>query len=63
MLPVMGYNDKDENDGKYNFEMRADAVDATGKPYRVYWIFANVEGRELEDYDYNNIDRVEEENL
>ena len=59
-LIPFGYNDRDENDGEYNFEMSAPATDEEGNEYTVYWIFANVEDWELDQYDYDAVDRVEE---
>lgn len=40
------------------FEMSAPAVDVAGNEYTVYWIFEKDNEKELEEYDYNNIDRV-----
>jgi hypothetical protein len=63
LLPYNGYNDKDEN-GNYNFEMSASAVDEKGNEYKVYWIFnteIDEDGtlKELDEYDYDSVDRVE----
>jgi hypothetical protein len=41
------------------FEMSAQAVDDKGKECVVYWVFEETEGRELDDYDYDKIDRIE----
>ena len=40
------------------FEMFAPAIDAEGNDYVVYWIFED-DGRELDMYDYDNVDRIE----
>lgn len=40
------------------FEMFAPAVDEEGNEYVVYWIFTD-DGRALDKYDYNDVDRVE----
>lgn len=48
---------------KYKFEMSAPAIDAEGSTYTIYWIFKGVKGEddpELDSYDYDNVDRVEE---
>lgn len=59
-MPVNDYNDPDE-DGNYTFEMSAQAVDTDGTGYTVYWIFTtSVDIVELDEYDYDNIDRIEE---
>lgn len=43
---------------KYEFELSTPAVDLEGNEYIVYWIFEEVEGWELDQYDYENIDRI-----
>ena len=43
-----------------HFEMSCIAKDYKGKQFVVYWIFENDEEKLLEDYDFNNVDRVEE---
>jgi hypothetical protein len=56
------YNDVLEGEN-YDFEMAADAVDSKGKEYKVYWIFTDVKGedaKELDSFDYDKVDRVEE---
>ena len=40
------------------FEMFAPAIDEEGTEYVVYWIFED-DGRELDRYDYNDVDRVD----
>jgi len=59
VLPVNGYNDREQNDGKYDFEMSAGAVDEDGNNCVVYWIFENDPDKELDEYDYSKVDRVE----
>ncbi|EGO63523.1 hypothetical protein [Acetonema longum] len=59
-----GYNDPDDN-GDYDFEMSASAVDECGDEYTVYWIFntrkdADGVDKELDQYDYDEVDRVVE---
>ena len=58
LLPSMSYNDRHQNDGDYNFEMSAPGVDGKGEEVTVYWIFENVDGAELDSYDYSDVDRV-----
>ena len=58
VLPSMDYNDRHQNDGEHNFEMSAPGVDSEGDAVTVYWIFENVEGAELDSYDYSDVDRV-----
>lgn len=41
------------------FEMSARAKDQEGNEFISYWVFENVENWELDQYDYDNIDRVE----
>ena len=56
------YNDVAEGEN-YNFEMSAPAIDADGNAYTIYWIFEGVKGEddpELDSYDYDKVDRVEE---
>lgn len=58
LLGTLDYHDREDNDGEYNFEMSAPGhVDGT--EVMVYWIFRNVEGWDLDNYDYDNVDRVE----
>jgi hypothetical protein len=40
------------------FELSAPAIDEEGNECILYWIFED-DGRELDMYDYDNIDRVE----
>jgi hypothetical protein len=50
------------NEGEeFCFEMSAPAHDAEGNEYMIYWIFTDTKGseRELDSFDYDNIDRVE----
>lgn len=46
----------------YTTELAADAIDAEGNPYQVYWQFAAVKGEEPEpdryDYSSENVSRV-----
>ena len=58
LLASSNYNDRHQNDGEYNFEMSAEGVNAKGMEVTVYWIFENVEGAELDSYDYDDVDRV-----
>ena len=47
-----------------HFEMSAPAVavfDDASKEYTVYWIFESIEDAELDSYNYDNIDRIEED--
>ena len=66
LLPggYVNYSEAGE-DGKYDFEMSAPAHDEKGNQYIVYWIFeskfySNGEPFETDEYDYGNVDRVEE---
>lgn len=40
------------------FEMKANAI-VENKNCIVYWIFENDDEKQLDDYDYNKIDRIE----
>lgn len=42
-----------------SFELSASAVDIKGKEYIVYWVFVD-DKENLDEYDYNKVDRVEE---
>lgn len=55
------YNDVEEGE-EFDFEMSASATDEEGNRYTVYWIFSDIKGdqKELDSFDYDNIDRVEE---
>lgn len=56
------YNDAC-TDEEYDFEMSASAIDEEGNCYEIFWIFTGIKGEddyELDSYDYNNIDRIEE---
>lgn len=62
LLPVGGYNDP-YDDGSYDFEMSAPAVDEDGNEYTVYWIFRTQYDDDgdpfpLDGYDYDAVDRV-----
>jgi hypothetical protein len=57
-LGPFGYNNRDQNDGKYNFEMSAPAIDENGNTYHVYWIFLCTDDRDLDQYDYSMVDRI-----
>ncbi len=46
--------------GDAHFQMACDALDQEGKEYKVYWIFEDIEGLELDGYDYDDVARVEE---
>ena len=48
------------SDGEDYFEMSCPAVDEDGKEYTAYWEFEN-DGRELDEYDYDNVYRVVED--
>ncbi|MGP4109212.1 hypothetical protein [Virgibacillus sp. L01] len=50
-----------ENGDTYNFEMSAPALDEEGNQCTVYWMFEDVKNSEkqLDEFDYDNIDRVE----
>ena len=55
-----GYTNYHEDNEEYDFEMSARATDAEGNKYTVYWIFnCDDNERELDSYDYDDIDRVE----
>jgi hypothetical protein len=41
------------------FEISAQAVDDTGRECMVYWIFEEIEGKEIDDYNYDNIDSIQ----
>ena len=41
-----------------HFELSAPAIDEEGNEYNIYWIFED-DGRELDMYDYDDVDRVE----
>ena len=61
LLPYpKNYHDVKEYE-MYDFEMMAQGYDETGTKISVYWIFEDVKGnqKELDEFDYNNIDRVE----
>ena len=56
------YHDVGEGE-KYEFEMSAPAIDTEGNTYAIYWIFEGIKGEndpELDSYDYDKVDRVEE---
>lgn len=56
------FNDKSEGE-IYEFEMSADAIDEQGKSYTVYWIFENEKGeggKDLDEFDYNAVYQVKE---
>ena len=65
LLPTIpNYNEPDEN-GDYDFEMSAPAIDEEGNEYTVYWIFntekdEDGESKELDENDYDDVARVEE---
>ena len=62
LLPTQYTNYHEAQDGElFDFEMVADGYDETGSLVKVYWIFEDVKGnqKELDEFDYNNIDRVE----
>jgi len=47
-----------ERSQDYNFfELSALAHDLSGNKYSVYWVFED-EGKELDEYDYSDIDRI-----
>jgi len=49
-----------ERSQDYNFfELSAKAHDLNGNKYNIYWVFED-DGRELEDYDYSEVDRIQE---
>lgn len=54
------YIDAEEGE-EYDFEMSCSAKDKQGNEYMVYWIFQDIkgEGKELDSFDYDNVDRVE----
>lgn len=54
------YSQVDEGES-YNFEMSAEATNATGERYIVYWMMTDTKGdeAELDDLDYTNPSRVE----
>jgi len=43
-----------------HFEMSAPAVDGDENEYTVYWIFENDPEKEMDEYDYEDVDRVVE---
>lgn len=43
-----------------DFELSAPVIDLEGNEYIVYWIFEQIEDAELDAYDYENVDRIEE---
>jgi len=55
------YHEAGDGD-EYKFEMSAPAVDAYDNKFTVYWIFWAVKGeeKELDEYDYYEIDRIEQ---
>ena len=57
-LGFTGWNNRYQNDGKFEFEMSAPAIDEEGNAYRVYWTFWCTDDRELDQYDYSKVDRV-----
>ena len=55
------YNDVEEGE-EFDFQMSAQAVDTKGNKCTVYWIFSDTKGdqKELDSFDYDNIDCVVE---
>ena len=41
-----------------SFEMSAEAIDSSNRKCIVYWVFDGSEAKELDDYNYDNIDRI-----
>lgn len=58
---IPNYQNQGDN-GEYWFEMSARAVDESGNEYTVYWMFYcdDPERNELDSYDYDKADSVEE---
>lgn len=55
------YNDVVEGE-EFEFEMSAPALNEHGQECTVYWIFSDIKGddeKELDQYDYDKVDRVE----
>ena len=50
-----------QNGETYDFEMSAPALDDEENEVTVYWMFENIKGeeKELDEFDYDNVDRVE----
>lgn len=62
LLPYQkNYHEVEENE-EFDFEMSAGAVDENGNEFIIYWIFSDIKGNEaeLDSFDYNNINRIEE---
>jgi len=53
------YVDRHTNNGVFDFEMSATADSPEGEPCEVYWIFCGKEERDLDSYNYDNVDRIE----
>jgi len=60
LMPFMPFHEAGEGD-EYCFEMSAPAIDKDGNEYSVYWEFEAIKGeeKELDEYDYDNVARVE----
>lgn len=58
------FNHADVSDGEeFMFEMAAHAIGEDGNEYNVYWVFVDIKGeneKELDAFDYDNVNRVEE---
>jgi len=55
---VIPGNDEEHGAGNL-FGMQARAIDPFGNNCTVYWIFEEEEGWDMDQYDYDNVDRVE----
>lgn len=59
---AVNFNDAGD-DEEYEFEMSAKAIDDEGHTYTVYWIFTDIKGengRELDSFNYGDVNRVVE---
>jgi hypothetical protein len=54
------YHEAEEGE-EFSFEMSAQGIDEEGNEVVVYWIFEDVKGdqKELDEFDYDEVDRVE----
>ena len=60
-LPFFDFRETEDGE-EFDFEMSAEALDAAGNKFFVYWIFTDAKDsqKELDDFDYEKVDRIEE---